>query len=107
MDAGVVAGPEVEGAGGRRYGVGDRVVFLTPGDGRWVTSERAVVVSVGDGRLTLAFDDGRREVLSGEDLGAERLDYPYALTVHRTQAATVGLDTCWPTAAGGSSPMWP
>ena len=89
IDAGIVAGPEVEGPGGRRYAAGDRVVFLAPGDGRWVTSERARVVGVGDERLTVAFDDGRQEVLSGEDLGADRLDYAYALTVHRTQAATV------------------
>lgn len=47
------------------------------------------MVGVRDGRLTVAFDDGRREVLSGEDLGADRPDYAYALTVHRTQAATV------------------
>ena len=89
LDAGVVTGPEVEGAGGLRYAVGDRVVFLTPGDGRWVTSERGKVVAVGQGRITVAFDDNRREELAGEDLGAEHLDYAYALTVHRTQAATV------------------
>lgn len=81
LDAGVVTGPEVEGPGGRRYAAGDRVVFLAPGDGRWVTSERAKVVGVGDGRLTVAFDDGRREELAGADLGADRLDYAYALTV--------------------------
>ena len=88
-DAGVVAGPEVEAPGGRRYAVGDRVVFLAPGDGRWVTSERARVVGLDGERITVAFDDGRRELLAGEDLGAERLDHAYALTVHRTQAATV------------------
>ncbi|HEX2701321.1 MAG TPA: AAA family ATPase [Acidimicrobiales bacterium] len=89
LEAGVVTGPEVEGPGGRRYAVGDRVVFLGPGDGRWVTSERASVEGVGDGRLTVAFNDGRREDLAGGDLGADHLDYAYALTVHRTQAATV------------------
>ena len=87
--AGMVAGPEVEGPGGRRYATGDPVVFLAPGDGRWVTSERAVVVGVGDGHLTVVFDNGRREVLAGVDLDTDRLDYAYALTVHRTQAATV------------------
>lgn len=89
IDTRSVAGPEVEGAGGRHYAAGDRVVFLAPGDGRWVTSERARVVAVGQGRLTVAFDDDRREELAGEDLDAEHLDYAYALTVHRTQAATV------------------
>ena len=89
LDAGTVAGPEVEGSGGRRYAADDRVVFLAPGEGRWVTSERAKVVAVGEGRLTVAFADGRQEELAGDDLGADRLDYAYALTVHRTQAATV------------------
>ncbi|MFP5377497.1 MAG: ATP-dependent RecD-like DNA helicase, partial [Acidimicrobiia bacterium] len=51
--AGVVTGPEAEGPGGRRFAAGDQVVFLAPGDGRWVTSERAVVVGVGVGRLTV------------------------------------------------------
>ncbi len=89
VEAGMVAGPELAAPGGRRYGAGDRVVFLAPGAGRWVTSERAVVEEVGDASLVVRFGDGRREVVAGEDLGAERLDHAYALTVHRTQAATV------------------
>ena len=86
---GEVGGPELEAPGGRRYAAGDRVVLLSPGDGRWVTSERAEVTAVGADRLTLRFDDGRHEVLAGDELDAEHLDYAYALTVHRNQAATV------------------
>ncbi|HEX2700491.1 MAG TPA: AAA family ATPase, partial [Acidimicrobiales bacterium] len=86
---GEVGGPELEAPGGRRHAAGDRVVLLSPGDGRWVTSERAEVVAVGADRLTLRFDDGRQEVLADAELDDEHLDYAYALTVHRNQAATV------------------
>ena len=85
---GEVGGPELEAPGGRRYAAGDRVVMLRPGDGRWVTSERAEVVAVG-ADLTVRFDHGRQEVLAGDELDDEHLDYAYALTVHRNQAATV------------------
>ena len=54
-----------------------------------MTSDRAEVVAVGAGRLTLRFYDGRQEVLAGDELDDEHLDYAYALTVHRNQAATV------------------
>ena len=84
-----VYGPELEAPGGRRYATGDRVVFLDPGAGRWVTSQQATVVAVGGGRLTARLDDGRSEVLAGDELDADHLDHAYALTVHRTQAATV------------------
>ena len=86
---GEVGGPELEAPGGRRYAAGDRVVMLAPGDGRWVTSERAEVVFIDIDRLALRFDDGRQEVLAGDELDADHLDYAYALTVHRNQAATV------------------
>ena len=86
---GEVGGPELEAPGGRRFAAGDRVVLLTPCDGRWVTPERAEVVAVDVDRLTLRFDDGRQKVLAGAELDAEHLDHAYALTVHRNQAATV------------------
>lgn len=89
MAFGEVGGPELEAPGGRRYAAGDGVVLLSPGDGRWVTSERAEVAVVDVDRLTLRFDDGRHEVLAGAELDAEHLDHAYALTVHRNQAATV------------------
>lgn len=66
------------------------MVTLAPsGDGRWVTSERATVIRAGRSQLTVRFDDGRQEVLAGEQLGADRLDHAYAVTVHRMQGATV------------------
>ena len=86
---GEVGGPELEAPGGRRYAAGDRVVLLSPGGGRWVTSQRAEVMAVGTDRLTLCFDDGRHEVLAGDELDDEHLDHAYALTAHRNQAATV------------------
>ena len=89
VEAGEIAGPELTAPGGRRYAAGDQVVFLAPGAGRWVTSEPARVASVAGERLVVHFDDGRAEELAGEELDADHLDYAYALTVHRTQAATV------------------
>jgi len=35
------------------------------------------------------FDDGRHEVLAGEQLASDRLDRAHAVTVHRMQGATV------------------
>ncbi|MDP9388500.1 MAG: hypothetical protein M3Q48_11470 [Actinomycetota bacterium] len=54
-----------------------------------LTSQQATVVGVGEGRLTARLDDGRTEVLAGDELDADHLDHAYALTGHRTQAATV------------------
>jgi conjugative relaxase-like TrwC/TraI family protein len=88
--AGLVAGPELESSGGKRYAAGDRVVTLAPGQrGRFVTSERGTVTAVQRGELTVRFDDGRTQTLAGEELGADRLDHAYAVTVHRMQGATV------------------
>jgi hypothetical protein len=90
LAAGAVTGPEVEAPGGKRYAAGDRIVTLAPSsDGRYVTSERGTVTAVADDRLTVRFDDGRLEMLAGEELGPDRLDHAYAVTVHRTQGATV------------------
>ena len=54
-----------------------------------MTSERATVTSIEPGRLAVRFDDGRRDVLSGGELNADRLDHAYAVTVHRMQGGTV------------------
>jgi len=90
LDTGYISGHELEAPGGRRYATGDRVVTLAPsGDGRFVTSERATVLRADTIQLTVRFDDGRQEVLAGDQLGADRLDYAYAVTVHRMQGATV------------------
>lgn len=88
--AGLVAGPEQEAPGGKRYAAGDRVVTLATGERRrFVTSERGTVTAVHHGELTVRFDDGRSQTLAGEELGADRLDHAYAVTVHRMQGATV------------------
>jgi hypothetical protein len=87
---GSIAGSETEAPGGKRYAVGDRVVTLAPtGDGRVVTSERGSVSAVRNEQLTVRFDDGRHETLSAEQIGGDRLDHAYAVTVHRLQGATV------------------
>jgi conjugative relaxase-like TrwC/TraI family protein len=88
--AGEITGPEVEAPGGKRYAVGDRVVTLaSSGDGRLVTSERGTVSAVRNEQLTVHFDDGRHETLAAEEIGGDRLDHAYAVTVHRMQGATV------------------
>jgi conjugative relaxase-like TrwC/TraI family protein len=89
VEAGAITGAEIE-AGDKRYAAGDRVVTLAPsGDGRFATSERGTVTAVGSKRLTVRFEDGRHEALAGDQLGSERLDHAYAVTVHRMQGATV------------------
>lgn len=90
VQAGEITGPEIEAPGGKRYAAGDRVVTLAPsGDGRFVTSERGTVTEVRPEQLTVRFDDGRYESLIGDQLGKDRLDRAYAVTVHRMQGATV------------------
>src|SRR5581483_4987381 len=91
---GRLTGPEVAAPGGRRYAVGDRIVTLAPAaDGQVVTSERGDVVSVDVHRRSLIIrtDDGRFERLEGDELGTGRLAHGYAVTVHRSQGATVDV----------------
>ena len=90
LATGAIIGSELEAPGGKHYAAGDRVVTLAPsGDGRYVTSERGTVTAVHDGSLAVRFDAGPIETLADEDLAADRLDHAYAVTVHRTQGATV------------------
>lgn len=89
VSAGTVFGHEVSAPGGKLFARGDRVVTLAPsGDGRYVTSDRGTVSGVDRDSLTVRFDDGRSITLAGEELAADRLDYAYAVTVHRMQGAT-------------------
>jgi hypothetical protein len=93
-DAGRLSGPELWAPGGARYAAGDRIVTLAPGaGGRVVTSERGAVTSVDveAGSLVAQMDDGRVQRFSREDIGADRLAHGYAMTVHRTQGATVDV----------------
>jgi conjugative relaxase-like TrwC/TraI family protein len=87
---GQVTGPELNAPGGRCYAVGDKIVMLTPDlDRRWVTSERGQVTVVNDQTMTIQFERDRAVTLSGTEIDADHLDHAYALTVHRTQGATV------------------
>ena len=98
--AGTIAGPEVEAPGGKRCATGDRIVTLAPsGDGRYVTSERGTVPGLAADTITVRFDDGHIDALAGDELAADRLDHAYAVTVHRTQGATV--NRAHPFADGG------
>lgn len=89
-------GPELVVAG-RAFAAGDRIVTLAPGaGGEVVTSERGIVeVVMGEEVAFIArMDDGRRQALTGDDLGPDRLAHGYAVTVHRSQGATVDTAHC-------------
>jgi conjugative relaxase-like TrwC/TraI family protein len=89
---GKLLGPELV-VGDTSYQAGDRVVALTPGaSGEVVTSECGTVVEVDLQRQELVAtmdDDGRCQRFGGEELGAAHLAHGYAVTVHRSQGATV------------------
>jgi hypothetical protein len=78
---------------GTAYRAGDRIVTLAPGArGEIVTSECGTVLAVDVGRRELAAvmdDDGRIQRFAGEDLDTAHLAHGYAVTVHRSQGATV------------------
>lgn len=90
-ERGWLTGPEITAQGGRRYRAGDRVVALAPVAGQVVTSEVGTVESVDavNGSLTVLLDEGRRTVLAGPFTSSQRLAHAYAVTVHRSQGATV------------------
>ncbi len=89
-ERGWLTGPEVTAPGGRRYRQGDRVVTLAP-HRQTVTSETATIEHVHPdrGMLTLRFDDGRQTALPLPFAASNRLAHGYAITVHRSQGATV------------------
>jgi conjugative relaxase-like TrwC/TraI family protein len=84
---------ELAASGGTTYAVGDRVVTLAPGaGGKVVTSETGTVIALDAERqsLTVRMDDGDAvRALRGEEIASERLAHGYAVTVHRSQGATV------------------
>ena len=93
-ETGRLGSVEIEAPGGRLYASGDHIVTLAPGaDGRLVTSQRGEVVAVyrDYGYLIACMDDGEFVRLKDEELGADRLDHAYAVTVHRSQGATVDV----------------
>jgi conjugative relaxase-like TrwC/TraI family protein len=89
-ERGWLTGPELTAAGGRRYRAGDRVVTLTPGAGR-VTSQTGTVEAVDIDRhlLRVRLDDGWTTTLGRGFTSSNQLAHAYALTVHRSQGATV------------------
>jgi len=88
---GKLSGPELV-VGTTGYRAGDRIVTLAPGaHGEIVTSECGTVlaVDVGRGELGVTMDDGRFQRFAGDDLDAGHLAHGYAVTIHRSQGATV------------------
>ncbi|MGH9008391.1 MAG: ATP-dependent DNA helicase [Acidimicrobiia bacterium] len=89
---GRLSGPKLTAPGGRHYAAGDRIVTLAPGaDGQLVTSERGRVLEVDPraGTLAARMDDGRLQPFAPEETTADRLALGYAVTIHRSQGATV------------------
>ena len=75
------------------YRAGDRIVTLAPGaGGEIVTSECGTVLAVDVERRELAatMDDGRIQRFGPSEIDANHLAHAYAITVHRSQGATVG-----------------
>jgi conjugative relaxase-like TrwC/TraI family protein len=91
--AGQLSGPELV-VGERRYRCGDRIVTLGPGsNGELVTSERGTVKNVdpGEASMLARMDDGRSQRFGPDDIANDRLAHGYAVTVHRSQGATVDV----------------
>jgi conjugative relaxase-like TrwC/TraI family protein len=91
-DRGLLTGPELKAPGGRRYQAGDRIVTLAPGArGEIVTSERGTIASVDveDGSMRARMDDGRLQHFPKELTARDHMAHGYAITVHRSQGATV------------------
>jgi conjugative relaxase-like TrwC/TraI family protein len=89
-ERGLLTGPEITAPGGRRFQSGDRVVALSPSAGV-VTSETGTVYTVDlrSSSVVVRLDDGRTTVLPRPLTSSNRLAHGYAVTVHRSQGATV------------------
>jgi hypothetical protein len=91
-ERGQLDGPEITAPGSRHYRAGDRIVTLAPGaNGQIVTSERGTVTAVNpdDRSLVARMDDGRHQHFTAEQTGKDKMNHGYAITVHRSQGATV------------------
>jgi hypothetical protein len=88
---GWLQGPDLETPDGRLFAVGDQVVMLAPNyEGQLVTSERAHIIAIDrhTEAVTIETEHGRHVTLTGPELDPDRIDYGYALTIHREQGAT-------------------
>ncbi len=91
-DRGRLTGPAITAPGGRQYRAGDRIVTLAPGArGEIVTSERGTITSVdtNNGSIQARMEDGRVQPFPKALTGRDHLAHGYAVTVHRSQGATV------------------
>ena len=101
-EAGKLSGPELivglapDAPGDRTslltYAAGDRIVTLAPGaKGQLVTSETGTVTAVDPdaGTLVATMADGRSQPFGPDEVAADHLAHGYAVTVHRSQGATV------------------
>ncbi|MGI8776006.1 MAG: MobF family relaxase [Acidimicrobiales bacterium] len=91
-----LSGPELVVAD-TPYRAGDRIVTLAPGaKGEIVTSECGTVeaVDLKHRELGATMDDGRFQRFAGADLDTAHLAHAYAVTVHRSQGATVARAHC-------------
>jgi ATP-dependent exoDNAse (exonuclease V) alpha subunit len=91
-ERGQLDGPEITAPGARHYRAGDRIVTLAPGaNGQIVTSERGTVTAVNpdDRSLVARMDDDRHQHFTAEQTGKDKMNHGYAITVHRSQGATV------------------
>ncbi len=89
-EQGRLTGPELEAPGGRCYRTGDRVVALAPLVGV-PTSTTGIVngVDMHAGSITVHFHGVGTVELPYELTGSRCLDHGYAVTVHRSQGATL------------------
>jgi conjugative relaxase-like TrwC/TraI family protein len=92
-DRGWLTGPEVIAGGGNRYREGERIVTLAPIDSQIPTSSTGTIrqIDPDTGAFQVAFDHGRTFTLHPTYLSSKWLDHGYAVTVHRTQGATVDI----------------
>jgi ATP-dependent exoDNAse (exonuclease V) alpha subunit len=91
IDRGWLTGPEIIASGGNHYRAGDRIVTLAPIDREIPTSSTGTIrhIDPDTGRFRVTFDHGRAFTLHPTYLSSRWIDHGYAVTVHRSQGATV------------------
>ena len=103
ITAGWVHGPSLTVDNGFEVAAGDELVALAANHAAGIiTSQRLRVAAVDPDRhtVTVTTADDRAVELPASELGAGRVGYGYATTIHRAQGAT--FDTCHVYADGGT-----